>query len=110
MPSERMCIGPSRTCYSEMLESVRRAILHRSLIITTHRRIGRRCRPCGACDASRAQFFDECYIVKNEMCMLYRACKNGREVWNTTGSWRCEPDYEQLRLASRGVRGSGRRV
>ena len=57
--------------------------------------IGKRCRPCGACDAGRRNFFDECYIVKNELCMLTRACRNGASVWRHAGEWQCDT-YDTL--------------
>ena len=67
--------------------------------------IGRRCRPCAACKDGAPQFFDECYIVKSEYCLLTRACKNGRELsvpGNLTGFWRCDPDWEALRSVAAG--------
>ena len=70
--------------------------------------VGRRCRPCGACERLRGltlPFFDECYIVKAELCMLKAACKNGAEAGNVTGFWRCVPDVE---LLSNLVAGRGR--
>lgn len=58
-------------------------------LATEGRSIGRRCRPCGACNASQPSF-DECFIVKSEYCLLNRACVNGDEVWHTTGRWTCK--------------------
>lgn len=63
-------------------------------------------------------WFNECQIVKAELCTLALGCKNGAAfVRNRTGAWRCDPDVVQLEAASRAgapsamaQRGAARRV
>lgn len=53
----------------------------------------RRCRPCGECRPEL--FWDECYIVRSEYCMLDRYCANGHEIWtHAPGNWTCAPRAE----------------
>ena len=59
-------------------------------LATPGKTLMRRCRPCGECKADL--FWDECYIVRNEYCMLYRFCANGHEIWDRPpGNWTCVP-------------------
>jgi len=67
----------------------------RFYLATSISRIGLRCRPCGPCNVSM-HTFNECSIVKAELCMLAAGCRNGNSVWNTTGEWMCELDDTQI--------------
>ena len=88
--------------------------------------IGRRCRPCGPC-APDLHAFNECAIVKSELCALAVGCRNGAEVvraevgaeaaaaargapaeeapgarpHEALGAWRCDLDAHQLAEAKR---------
>jgi len=58
-------------------------------LATPGRSLMRKCRPCAECKPTL--FWDECYIVRSEYCMVERYCANGAEIWNHTGNWTCVP-------------------
>ena len=71
-------------------------------IATPGRSLMRKCRPCAGCEPNL--FWDECYIVRSEYCMLDSYCANGHEIWNMTpGNWTCVPRRRQ-QLAARAVK------
>ena len=58
----------------------------------------------GRAPAATNLFWDECYIVRSEYCMLDSYCANGHEIWNMTpGNWTCVPRRRQ-QLAARAVK------
>ena len=64
-------------------------------LATAGDQIGSRCNTCGTCRPDLS--WDECWITKNEYCMLSKICENGDEVWHRKGFWRCKPRASMLR-------------
>ena len=58
-------------------------------LATSGSEIGKTCNTCGACRPDLS--WDECWITKNEFCMLSAICVNGDEIWHRPpGLWQCK--------------------
>ena len=57
---------------------------------TRGRSLMSRCRAC-ANKCNPALYWDECYILRAEYCMIARYCANGDQIWDKRGRWQCVP-------------------